>query len=156
MGWIVICARQFGISCSPVLNAKSIHDESIHKEVDFSANQLVGLEFVEFIQQEQFSPSISVLLTSLQSSSCFVVLLLFIIIFANHSTLVCELVLHSCLLLCYSCSIIVLWAFPVNQENVSGALFKVDFVNACHKFGTNNPSKHPGEILVWENVVKVW
>jgi hypothetical protein len=111
---------------------------------------------MEFIQQEEFSPCVSVLLTSLESSSCFVVLLLFVIIFADHRTLVCELILHSCLLLCYSCSIIVLWTFPVNQENVSGALFKVDFVNARHKFGTDNPSKHPGEILVGEYIVKVW
>ena len=34
-------------------------------------------------------------------------------------------------------------------------MFEIYFVDASHKFAAYNPSKHPGEILVGENVVQV-
>jgi hypothetical protein len=51
--------------------------------------------------------------------------------------------------------IIVFWALPIDQENIHGTLFEIYLVDAGYKFTADNPSKHPGKILVWENVVQV-
>jgi len=45
--------------------------------------------------------------------------------------------------------LLVLWSFPVNNEDVPAGLFEGDSENNKQKLGSSNPSKEP---LVWQVV----